>query len=255
MLFDSRRVTRLDLHLHTPSSDGFGSPKDYVSAIRRAGLDGIVITDHHITSGLGAGDVKVGRGVPSSVAVEKAVKAAGFVCLRGCEYSSAQGHILVYGVDIDSLYLGKWADMQEVIWRTLDAGGIAFPSHPFQGHSRTLGARVYGLDGLVALEGYNGQCQVRDQASDPDARARQAAEDLGLPYIGTSDAHIAYRVGTCYTEFDGSIRCEQDLIEALRGGAYRRSGQAVHAALAQAGGRGSAQAAICLIPKLLCDAV
>ena len=38
---------------------------------------------------------------------------------------------------------------------------------------------------------------------------------------GGSDAHSTEGIGSCITVFDGDIRSEADLLEALRAGAYR----------------------------------
>src|SRR5687767_11065122 len=108
-------VTRLDLHLHTRGSDGTGSPADFVNAIKKAGLDGVVITDHHRTL------------TQQGLDVAKAVRADGLVCLVGCEYSTKDGHCLVFGLDVRKLDFGFYPDMQLVIDRARECGGIAFP--------------------------------------------------------------------------------------------------------------------------------
>jgi predicted metal-dependent phosphoesterase TrpH len=206
MMGTKRRTTKLDMHLHTPTSDGYGSPAEYVKAIQKAGLDGIVITDHHITKS---------REKPASLKVATAVREAGFICLHGCEYSSAQGHVLVYGVDIDTLKLGRYEELQEVIWRAREEGGVAFPSHPYHGYKKRCADHLFKLQDLVAVEGWNGQLEVRDYRQRENEKAVEAAQKLSIPVVGNSDAHIAYRIGTCYTEFDGLVRRNGDLVEAL----------------------------------------
>lgn len=201
-----RRKTRLDLHLHTPTSDGHGTPAGYVKAVQKAGLDGIVITDHHVTKSSER---------RASQDIAKAVRDAGFIVLHGCEYSSDNGHVLIYGVDVDDLDLGFYMPMQEVVWRAREAGGVAVPSHPFHGYKKRLGDDVYQMRDLAALEGYNGQLQVSSSGRAEDASARAAAERMGLGVIANSDAHQCQRIGTCYTEFDGLVRRNQDLVEAL----------------------------------------
>lgn len=201
-----RRVTRLDLHLHTPTSDGFGKPAEYVRAIAKARLDGIVITDHHVTKS---------REKPASLEVARVVREAGYICLHGCEYSSDNGHVLIYGVDVGELDLGRYMPLQEVVWRTREAGGVAVPSHPYHGYRRKLGDGVHRMRDLTALEGYNGQLEVQAFGVAENEAAREAAGVMGLPVIGSSDAHVAYRIGTCYTEFEGLVRRNGDLVEAL----------------------------------------
>lgn len=202
-----RKKTRLDIHLHTPTSDGRGAPQDYVKAILKADLDGICITDHHVTSG------------EKSLEIAKAVRAAGFLCFMGCEYSTANGHLLIYGVDVAELNLGKYPPMQDVIWKVRERGGVAIPSHPFFGWKKKLGEDVFKLKDLIALETANGK--VRLSYEHADHRAEGAAQTLELPGLGNSDAHHASRIGTCYTEFDGAIRRPADFIKALLSGEFR----------------------------------
>lgn len=202
-------TTKLDLHLHTRGSDGTGEPKAFVKAIGDAGLDGIVITDHHRT--LTAGGLEV----------VKAVRAAGFVCLVGCEYSTKEGHCLVFGVDVVKLSLGYYPTIQSLISAVASMGGVAFPSHPFRGVKETLGQRIYDLQGLTHVEAYNGQNEAGNGFSlsaTPAAnqKAVEAALAMGLAQTGGSDAHSPGKIGTCYTEFGGTVRTVKDLVLALK---------------------------------------
>lgn len=213
-----RRTTKLDMHIHTPSSDGHGSPEEYVKAIKKAGLDGVVLTDHHITRGPGASKyetVEPGERAAGDI-IQTAIKKAGLICLRGCEYSSGDGHVLIYGADVDDLDLGLYCPMQEVIWRAQEAGGVAFPSHPYHGYKKRLGDGIYKLKGLVAVEGFNGQLATSHLGELENADAVKAGKAMGIGIVGNSDAHQAKRIGTCYTEFDGSIRWAHELVEALK---------------------------------------
>ena len=46
--------------------------------------------------------------------------------------------------------------------------------------------------------------------------ALEAARHLGLGVTGGSDAHSLHGLGSCVTVFDGDIRSDSDLIEAIR---------------------------------------
>ena len=201
------KKTKLDIHLHTPTSDGVGKPRDYVKAIQKSGLDGVCITDHHVSGGT------------ESKAIAKAIRDAGFLCFMGCEYSTNDGHLLIFGVDVAELKLGKYPPMQDVIWKVRERGGVAIPSHPFFGWRKKLGSKIFKMQDLVAVEGFNGQLSVKTPYNNEEAQ--KAAEALQLPIIGTSDAHKAERIGTCYTEFDGAIRRPADFIRALLSGEFR----------------------------------
>lgn len=202
-------MTRLDLHTHTRGSDGTGTPEEFVQAIRRAEIDGIVITDHHRTL------------TTEGLEVAKAVRAAGLVALVGCEYSTREGHCLIYGVDVARLNLGWYPPMQLVIDRVAEAGGVAFPSHPYRGVKETLGDRIYKIRGLTHVEVANGQNAVGNgwatsARPEADKWAVMAAQSLALAPVGGSDAHVPSRIGTCYTRFAADVRTTVDLIAALK---------------------------------------
>lgn len=202
-------VTKLDMHLHSRGSDGTGEPADFVRAVQEAGLDGFVLTDHHKTL--------TGHGLH----VIQAARKAGLVALVGCEYSTREGHCLCYGVDVRILDFGFYPSMQQVIDRVHEHGGAAFPSHPYRGVKETLGDRIFQLKNLTHLEVLNGQNQAssafaKSARPEADQKASLAAERMGLARVGGSDAHAPSRIGTCYTEFQGSVRSTKDLIAALK---------------------------------------
>ena len=205
------KTTRVDMHCHTPGSDGRGSPEEYVRAAKHANLDALIITDHHKTI------------TPEGQAVVAALNAAGIMSFAGCEYSTAEGHLLVIGPDVEKdLGLGKdikYPPMQEVIDRTIEAGGVAIPAHPYKGYRASLRDGVYFLENIPAIEVFNGQNQAREPETDvPSEHARQL---MGLRGLGNSDAHFASDVGMCWTEHAGEIDTKEALIESLLWGDYR----------------------------------
>lgn len=203
----NRKTTRLDLHVHTRGSDGWGSPEDIVARAIERGLDGLVICDHHRTvTAEGTKVIELGR-------------RHGLIMLRGCEYSTKQGHCLVYGCDVDALSLGRYPEMQAVVEAARKAGGVAFPSHPYYGYREKCGDHVYQLRGLVAIETLNGQNEVRAPQANLDSE--QAAGKLVIPGIGGSDAHNPEQVGLTFTEFSGLVATPRQLVRALRAGTFR----------------------------------
>jgi len=204
----TRKTTRIDMHLHTKGSDGWGTPEEIAAKAVERGLDGLVITDHHNTFSR-EGD-----------RVAEACLEAGLLVFRGCEYSTDSGHALVYGVPIESLeYKKHYRPIQNLINDVRAAGGVVIPSHPYHGYSKKLGGRVYSLEGIPALEGRNGQCEVRYPHENEDAML--AAKALGIKSIGGSDAHDPKYIGCCFTEFKGWIDSEEKLVHALLHGRYR----------------------------------
>jgi predicted metal-dependent phosphoesterase TrpH len=79
----------------------------------------------------------------------------------------------------------------------------------------SLGDLVLKVEGIRALEGYNG-CNMHSF----NVKAIEAAELLKLPYTGGSDAHTAREVGSCFTEFDDTVTYE-NFIDSLKSGKFR----------------------------------
>lgn len=203
-------VTRLDMHCHTPGSDGTGTPEDFIRYIRENDIDGVVITDHHKTLTV--------EGLNFVTAIRK----AGLIALIGCEYSTLEGHCLVYGCDVLKLGFGRYPKMIDLIREVHKRGGVAFPSHPYRGIFQTLGDRIFDLaPDLTHVEVFNGQNAAGNgwtSSAKPEAneKALVAAEKMDLGYVGGSDAHQPQRLGTCFTEFNGSVTSLKELVAALR---------------------------------------
>lgn len=194
--------TKIDMHLHTKGSDGWGTPVEIAAMAALTGMDAICITDHHKTW------TKEGD------KVAKACEREGVTVFRGCEYSTDSGHVLIYGVDVGDLKFGFYEPVQKVIDAVLERGGVVIPSHPYKGYQRTLGDKVKALQGLRHIEVLNGQCCY--QAPEANQAARKAAQAMKVYGIGGSDAHDPRGIGLAYTVFPGTIRTEGQFLRALQ---------------------------------------
>lgn len=192
---------RIDLHVHSWfSGDSDASPETLVQQAIRTGLDGIAFTEHY---SYGA----------SEEAEELRERYGGEIMIfRGVEFSAAEGHCLVFGVDTDKGF-PRDAPMAEVVRMVNSRGGVVIPSHPYRGMN-SVGDAVRSLPGICAVEGYNG-CNSRPL----NARALEAAAALNLPFTGGSDAHEAADVGSCYTLFSGQVTYDS-FLDLLRAGNY-----------------------------------
>lgn len=200
---------RIDMHSHTRGSDGTSSPEEIAREAKEAGLDGLCLTDHHTNT------VDDNREVYRVAAALEKVGVQPFI---GVEYSTAMNHLLIFGIDVPNLAWGMYPDIQMVIDEVNDLGGACIVPHPFKGYARAAKGRVTKLKGLVAIEGFNGQVEVKDPSI--NALAREAAKKMGLPITGGSDAHWASMLGVCWTEFDRDVTDDLDLCEALREGNF-----------------------------------
>jgi predicted metal-dependent phosphoesterase TrpH len=199
-----RIMARVDMHSHTKGSDGTGTPESIALAARDAGLDVLCLTDHHN-----------GR-TEEAHAVAVALRAAGVLPILGVEYSTAEGHLLVYGVEVDAKRWGFHPPMQELVRWTNDQGGFCVAPHPYKVYQRYLGDKLPFIMGLAAIEVLNGQVEV--DCSALNRRANQTALQLGASRVGGSDAHHAFAVGATYTYFPGKVADEKAFLSALKSG-------------------------------------
>lgn len=192
----------LDLHVHTINSgDNAADPEETIEHARERGLDGVAITEHYTYE--------------ASEHVERLrEKYSGVIALfRGVEFSAAEGHCLIFGVDTDKLAM-KYAPILDIIRVVNEAGGVVIPSHPFRGINST-GELLSGLSGIAGVEGYNGA-----NMHAMNLKAIEVAQRLGLPFTGGSDAHAPEEIGSCYTEFELPVTPDT-LVTRLKEGRFR----------------------------------
>jgi predicted metal-dependent phosphoesterase TrpH len=193
---------KIDLHIHSKYSiDNDSDPEETVLRAIELGLHGIAFTEHYYYE----------ASEPVEILKEKYMNS--IMIFRGVEFSAAEGHCLVFGVDTDKLGL-KYAPVADVVRFVTGSGGVVIPSHPYR-PGTSLGDMVRGVDGLAGLEGYNGA-----NLHAYNEKAIAAAQSLKLPYTGGSDAHSPREVGSCYTEFNDAVTYD-NFILLLKKGEYR----------------------------------
>ena len=193
---------KIDLHVHSKySGDNDADPEETVIRAIDLGLHGLAFTEHY------------SYGASEHVEVLREKYRGRILLFRGVEFSSLEGHCLIFGVDPDLLSM-KYAGIRDVVRIVNEAGGVVIPSHPYRSVN-SLGDLVRNVEGLCALEGYNG-CNMHAF----NVKAVQAAERLMLPFTGGSDSHASQEAGSCFTEFDDVVTYE-NIIELLKKGRYR----------------------------------
>jgi predicted metal-dependent phosphoesterase TrpH len=222
-LFRHHTVTAVEMHSHTPRSDGLIEPERIISwtnALYKKGYFRhehlsvplvVIITDHDYI--YEHGDLKeINHGDDLRF-------------LTGTEVSTEHGHILYYGSHPEIVYTYELDRPQLTVKPTgaefLDMvksleGGVAFPAHPYRETSvlRELPADELAPE-LVTLETLNGKTPA-----DQNLMAIEYAKKHGIRGIGGSDAHQMSRLYSYVTLFDGPIRSEEDLVIALRNGDF-----------------------------------
>jgi predicted metal-dependent phosphoesterase TrpH len=204
---------KFDMHCHTKegSVDAKVPVREYIRLLKEQGFDGMLISDHDSYDGY-----RYWRMHRQEHSMRD------FVVLRGVEYDTVDGgHFLVIlpsGIGLKILEI-KGMPVQLLIHLVHHYGGILGPAHPCgERYLSLFSTRKYAKNHDIALqmdflEGFN-SCENAES----NQRAAEIAEQYGLPVFGGSDSHRADCIGTGFTEFDGTIRREDDLIAYIRQG-------------------------------------
>lgn len=187
---------KLDLHVHTIySADGNVEPRQYLKFAKKNRLNGFAITDHNEVKGA----VKTYK-----LAKEKEFKELAII--RGIEISSAEGHILGYGI---SELIPRGLSPQETIEKIIEAGGVPVAAHPFR--------RASGIGSVVVKHGKFKAIEVLNHRSmhKENQRALDLAKQKNSGLTGGSDAHFIKELGTAATKFQISSIIEADIIDEI----------------------------------------
>jgi predicted metal-dependent phosphoesterase TrpH len=221
-LLQGGHVTAVEMHSHTPRSDGLIEPERigaWTHALYKKGYFRhehlavplvVMVTDH---------DYIYAHGDLHTIPYEE-----GLTFLSAAEVSTEHGHILYYGSHPEIVQAYELHRPQLSVKPSGPAfldlvhamGEVAVPAHPYRETSvlRTLpGDEVAPL--LLALEILNGKTPA-----DQNRAAMTYARQHGLRGTGGSDAHQMSRLYSYLTLFDGPIHSIDDLVLALRQGDY-----------------------------------
>jgi predicted metal-dependent phosphoesterase TrpH len=195
---------RLDLHVHTRGSrDSSLTPEAAVRQALVEGLEGIAVTDHNTLSAIPA-------------AREAARGAAGFLIIPGVEVTTAEGHLLVYGVE---RVPRSHRPLAETIDEARRLGGVPVLAHPFRWihGAGEKAARTLPVMGIEVMNGRNPEIA--------NARAGVVAAARRLAATGGSDAHESKSVGRCCTVCEGPASSVDEVLELLRQGRVHAEGK------------------------------
>ena len=192
---------KFDLHMHTArySPDADTDPFDLVESALKAGLDGIVITEHDFLW-------------PEHELDELRAAAPGLVILAGMEVTGRGGDVLCYGItNPASLPRGiAWPELCREVHRQGGACVAAHPNRWGQPFEQIVADQKPELDGIEVM------------SNNMDTGLRAAASKLLVKFphfaqLGNSDSHQPETVGCCYTDFDADVRTYADLVAAIKG--------------------------------------
>jgi predicted metal-dependent phosphoesterase TrpH len=203
----------IDLHTHTRrfSWDSDLTPDELVDLSKRAGLDGICLTEHDYFW--------------DDDDVRALSRRHDFLVIPGVEINTDDGHMLCFGL---KSYVYGMHRASQLAASLEAANGVMVAAHPYRrqlqpdktdaafGHAevgRAAANPAYAV--CTAMERINGRGSQRENAF-----AAACCDTLGLAGTGGSDAHTAAEVGSGATEFESRITSLRDLITALKGGQY-----------------------------------
>ncbi len=190
----------IDLHFHTERFSSCSRiPLDRgIERARERGLDGICITEHDV---LHKGSDIIGL-----------ERRYGIKIFVGTEILSREGDILCFGLEGIP---GNRMPASELVTLVNKIGGATIAAHPFRINNRGVKELFTSLEGLSAVEAFNG-----NTSDENNRRALELALAEGIPVVGGSDSHTLEKVGCFATEFPGTVASESDLCRALRNGGY-----------------------------------
>ena len=205
----------IDIHTHTyPTSvDSFIEADELIEEAKRIGLDGVCITDHD--------------GFWDHREVEYLSKRHDFLVLPGCEVTTEEGHLLVYGLRKYIFGMHRAAFVKDKLDKERGAMIVAHPyrrvyrkgahtSEEAYAEMIERGSRNRAFDMADGIEIMNGRGLPEENAFSRDLALR-----FGMPGSGASDAHRLEDIGSFATEFERRIASLDDLITEIRAGRFR----------------------------------
>ena len=203
----------IDLHTHTQplSHDSDLTPDALIEAAKKAGLDGICLTEHDFFW--------------EREKVEELGRRHEFLVIPGIEVNTESGHVVVFGLEE---FVYGMHRMRELVGMVEAAGGAMIAAHPYRrqlpfeltqegdwSEALERASENQAYRHVQAIETLNGRGTERQNAF-----SEAVCERHGLAQAAGSDAHSAVDVGTCATEFEARISGLSDLIAALKAGRF-----------------------------------
>lgn len=204
----------IDIHTHTYpySDDSKLSLPDLIYHARKAGLDGICVTEHDWFWETGE--------------LEKIARDCNFPVIPGVELNTEEGHLLVFGL---TKYIFGMHHAR-VVKEMVNGTGAIIVAHPYRRHFkadeeedesgyypstvRVCEQPIFEM--ADAVEILNGRAKPEENIF-----SRQVAKRLRMKECAGSDAHLPEDLGRCATYFEKDIRNLQDFITEIKFGRFR----------------------------------
>ena len=204
----------IDLHTHTRrySWDSDLTPDELVDLAKRAGLDGVCITEHDFFW--------------DHDQVRELSKRHDFLVLPGVEINTDDGHMLCFGLQGYVYGMHRALELSEHVQRV---GGVVVAAHPYRRQMPWNQEDEVEYEQALAKAAANvayAECAAMERVNGRGSEfengfASAVCDRVGLPGTAGSDAHQAHDVGRCATEFFDRIEDLEGLIAGLKTGRCR----------------------------------
>lgn len=200
---------RIDMHLHTSRYSACSrlDADHLVEQAVKAGLDGVVITEHHHVWSRDELD-----------ALLEEANEPNFLLAAGFEYTSSQGDILVYGLGPEqAATFAPGRPPEDVIVELNALGAACVAAHPTRA-GMAFDERIAQLP-LAAIEVQSVNLKEHEQRL-----AMSLSENIDIAPVTCSDAHRLDDIGRYATEFMDPIRNIADFRDGLNNGRFQAVG-------------------------------
>ena len=163
-----------NMHMHTPYSDGEKYHEAIAEDAIRAGLDFIIVTDHNVWVQDVEGYYENGDGRVLLLTGEE---------VHNVRRRPQASHFLAYGARQEMARYA--ADPQELIDRTIEAGGHGFLAHPHEKDlpfvdESNLGWHDWDIEGFTGLEIWNYMSSFKNRLAEALERMPLKRKSLGM---------------------------------------------------------------------------
>ncbi len=201
---------KFDIHLHTNAYSPCSSmyPEEMVEGAISAGLNGIVITEHHY------------QWTEKEIEeLKEKVFFNGLIIFSGAEITTDAGDLLVFG--LPDKIITRWKSfvpVEEVIMEVEEHDGFCIAAHPTRSYHH-FDQRLETLP-IPAMEVMSVNMNIVEQE-----RASLWAKNLNRMQICASDAHQPFLVGRYWIELELEKPDKINFISALKNKRFRMGSQ------------------------------
>lgn len=201
---------KFDIHLHTNAYSPCSSmyPEEMVEGAISAGLNGIVITEHHY------------QWTEKEIEeLKEKVFFNGLIIFSGAEITTDAGDLLVFG--LPDKIITRWKSfvpVEEVIMEVEEHDGFCIAAHPTRSYHH-FDPRLETLP-IPAMEVMSVNMNIVEQE-----RASLWAKNLNRMQICASDAHQPFLVGRYWIELELEKPDKINFISALKNKRFRMGSQ------------------------------